>query len=95
MSQASNPYLSAQQGLALLKAAVVMLLGKHYPEGLKNSQLGRALGIYMGHIGHEGHISRTVLTILEGEMIVQQDPDSKSWKLTENGSILFATEKQL
>ena len=47
--------------------------------GLKNAQIGRALGIYSGHVGHEGHISRTVLAMLEAEGLLRQDTGTKRW----------------
>lgn len=77
----SDPYHTAQQGMAMLKSATIQLLRIHYPDGLKNSELGRALGIYMGHKGHEGHISRTILSLLEGEGSVAQSED-KRWHLS-------------
>lgn len=78
----SDPYQTAQQGMAMLKSATIQLLRMHYPEGLKNAELGRALGVYMGHKGHEGHISRTLLSMLEGEGSVVQSEDKK-WHLSE------------
>jgi hypothetical protein len=88
MSEAVNPeyvesYRSAQRALAELKAAVIRLLVAGPREGLKNSQIGRALGIYGGHRGHEGHISRTILARLEDEGLVRQDGQSLRWSLTE------------
>jgi hypothetical protein len=49
------------------------------PNGLRNSQVGRALGIYAGHVGHEGHISRTLLAMLEAEGLLRQEASSKKW----------------
>jgi hypothetical protein len=57
-------YRRAQVAMAQLKGAVVALL-RHHPEGISNATIGRSLGIYAGHKGHEGHISRTLLAILE------------------------------
>lgn len=74
-----DSYRLAQCAMANLKAAVVQLLAE-MPAGLTNSQIGRTLGIYQGHVGHEGHISRTLLAMLEGEGVVQQD-DKKRWAL--------------
>jgi hypothetical protein len=89
MQHYSNSYFLAQQGLTLIKAAVVEILKNNYPNGLRNSQIGRALGIYMGHVGHEGHISRCILAMLEHESIVYQIQDNKEWKLTDNGTIIL------
>jgi hypothetical protein len=49
--------------------------------GLTNAQIGRALGIYGGHVGHEGHISRTVLGLLESDGTAEQDELSKRWRI--------------
>ncbi len=55
----------AQAAMAQLKAAVHMLL-RNVPDGLKNVEIGRALGIYMGHEQqHEGHIPRVLLAIMD------------------------------
>ena len=50
---------------------------------LTNAEIGRRLGIYQGHIGHEGHISRTVLGLLENEEVIVQDKQTKTWRLRE------------
>jgi hypothetical protein len=39
------------------------------------------LGIYHGHVGHEGHIPRTLLTIMAVEAVVEQIPTTKRWPL--------------
>ena len=52
----ARPYLKAQVAIAHLKAAVYETL-QSAPDGvLKNVEIGRKLGIYMGHVEHEGHI---------------------------------------
>lgn len=76
----SKPYLMAQEAVAQLKAAIHMLLANS-PEGLKNSDVGRALGIYRGHVEHEGHIPRTLLAMMESEGVVEQDKETKVWSL--------------
>jgi len=48
---------------------------------LTNAEIGRSLGIYAGHVDHEGHIPRTLLALMEKEGVVQQDPASKRWKI--------------
>ncbi len=77
----SDPYRLAQHAIADLKAAVVSVLREGPPTGLRNADVGRSLGIYSGHVGHEGHISRTLLSMLENEGVVQQDQESKLWRL--------------
>lgn len=77
----SESYSTAQYGMSLLKTAVHSLLANAGHEGLSNAQIGRSLGIYAGHVGHEGHISRTILAIMESEGVVVQDPNTKVWKI--------------
>lgn len=42
--------------------------------------IGRTLGVYSGHVRHEGHIPRTLMAIMEGEGVVEQMP-IKKWKI--------------
>jgi hypothetical protein len=72
-------YLQAQHAVAELKSAVLGIVELAGKSGLKNSQVGRALGIYAGHVRHEGHISRTILAMLESEGLLRQEPASKKW----------------
>jgi DNA-binding IclR family transcriptional regulator len=76
----TDPYRTAQLAIAELKAAVLEVISRGPESGLKNAEIGRALGIYRGHEGHEGHISRTLLAMLEEEGVVRQDED-KRWSL--------------
>lgn len=75
----TEPYAIAQRAMADLKAAVYLLLKNGPASGLRNADIGRALGIYAGHVEHEGHISRTLLALLEKEGVVVQNPESKLW----------------
>ncbi len=72
-------YHLAQSAIADLKSAVYLALESAGSDGLSNAELGRSLGIYAGHVGHEGHISRTLLALLESEGVVIQEPESKRW----------------
>ena len=74
-------YLLAQRAIADLKAAVLSVIEQGPKEGLTNAEIGRSLGIYAGHVGHEGHISRTLLSMLEGEGLIKQDSESKRWTI--------------
>ena len=74
-------YQSAQRALADLKGAVYLTLAAGPAEGLQNAQIGRSLGIYGGHSGQEGHISRTLLEMLLVEGVVEQDLKTKRWSL--------------
>jgi hypothetical protein len=74
----SDQYRRAQVAMAELKSAVVSLLEEH-GSGMTNAAIGRSLGIYGGHKGHEGHISRTLLAMLEAEGVVQQNDVDQSW----------------
>lgn len=77
----NNAYLRAQDALALLKSAIHSLLLSYHPDGLKNVEIGKTLGIYQGHIGHEGHISRTILSLMENEGTINQNRTTKKWHL--------------
>lgn len=79
-----HPYSVAQRALADLKSAIYTLLLEAQPHGLTNAQLGRKRGIYMGHVGHEGHIPRTLLAVMENEGVVQQDKESKRWVIRQH-----------
>jgi hypothetical protein len=81
----SDEYRRAQVAMAELKGAVVSLLERS-PSGATNAAIGRSLGIYGGHKGHEGHISRTVLAMLESEGVVQQNEKDRTWSLRLNQS---------
>ena len=74
-----TPFAHVQQGMSHLKIAVYELLNTADSNGLKNVEIGRELGIYCGHEGHEGHISRTILAMLEHDDLVTQDKQSKAW----------------
>lgn len=76
-----SPYERAQIAFSNLKIAVYETLLQAPQDGLSNAEIGRSLGIYAGHIGHEGHISRTVLAQLESDGVAQQDRVSKRWTL--------------
>lgn len=76
-----DTYELAQRGLTDLKSAIHMLLRGAPPKGLTNAEIGRTLGIYAGHVGHEGHIPRTLLGLMESEGVVEQDTDTKRWRI--------------
>jgi hypothetical protein len=77
----NDAYPIAQEAMSKLRSSVYILLKQAPSEGLKNSEIGRALGIYSGHVGHEGHISRTILALMEAEGVVEQIADTKCWRL--------------
>jgi hypothetical protein len=81
MKDATEPYLLAQTAIAQLKGAIHCILAGAPEAGLKNVDIGRLLGIYMGHVEHEGHIPRTLLSAMESEGVVEQDLETKSWRL--------------
>ena len=74
-------YALAQSAMASLKASVRTVLLHGPAEGMKNAELGRTLGIHSGHVDHEGHISRTILAMMEREGVVEQDETTKKWRL--------------
>jgi hypothetical protein len=67
--------------MADLKGVVYELIATSQTP-LTNAEIGRRLGIYRGHVGHEGHISRTILGFLEEEQVIIQE-DDKTWRLRE------------
>ena len=73
--------MKAKMAIAWLKSAVHETLGMAPETGFKNVEIGRKLGIYMGHVEHESHIPRTILAMMEAEGVATQDPQSKAWKL--------------
>lgn len=75
-----DPYRLAQRAIADLKSAVHYLLQQNPKVGLRNADIGRLLGIYSGHVGHEEHISRSLLAMMENEGVIQQDAE-KRWTL--------------
>jgi hypothetical protein len=82
------PYQRAQSALADLKGAIYETLSLSQLEGMTNAQIGRSLGIYTGHVGHEGHIPRTLLAIMEQEGVVEQDEKSKRWTIRKHSAEL-------
>lgn len=77
----SEAYVLAQDAMAKLREAIHILLAESGTVGLSNAQIGRSLGIYSGHVGHEGHISRTILALMEAEGVAVQDSATKRWHL--------------
>lgn len=80
-AQASEAYQLAQRAIADLKTAVFGILALAGEAGLRNADIGRSLGIYAGHEGHEGHIPRALLAMMQSEGVVEQDASSKRWRL--------------
>ena len=78
-------YTRAQRAMTELKGAVYELVASS-PDGLTNADIGRKLGIYQGHVGHEGHVSRTVLGLLAAEQVLVQDEKTKRWSVRKSGS---------
>lgn len=74
-------YLRAQHAFVELKASILEVLLDRHPAGVKNSELGKVLGIYAGHVGHVGHVPRTLLAMLQEEGLVYQDLATKCWHL--------------
>ena len=79
-------YRRAQRALADLKAATVEILATAGQEGLRNAQIGRLLGIYRGHVQHEGHVSRTILEMLQDDGIAEQQGKAKTWRLRQQST---------
>ena len=80
-------YQKAQHAIAGLKSAIHDLLSNS-PDGLQNAEIGKRLGIYMGHSGkgkHLGHIPRTLLEVMASEGTVERCSSSKLWSLKSLG----------
>lgn len=73
----------AQDGLGKIKSAVFGYLQQEHPRALTNAEIGRALGIYGGHVGHVGHLSGTALELLKADGLVRQN-DDKAWSLVDH-----------
>ena len=71
-------YYRVQGAINELKSAISDLLSDH-PEGLTNAEIGRSLGISFGHARHEGHISGSLLSVMEIEGTVVQDGRRGPW----------------
>jgi DNA-directed RNA polymerase specialized sigma24 family protein len=78
LSDLQTAYEEAQFAMAKLKSLVRSVLEQSPDKGLKNSEIGRVLGIYAGHVEH---ISRTLLAMLEAEGVVVQNEHDKTWAL--------------
>ena len=74
-------YRRAQRAPAELRAAAAEILATAAPKGLRKSQVGRLLGIYRGHVRHQGHISRTVLEMLQEDGVAEQNGERGHWRL--------------
>ena len=74
-------YQLAQEAISNLKTAVRIILDVAGTDGLRNVDIGKTLGIYSGHIRHEGHISSTILAIMEADGSVEQDTKTQVWTL--------------
>ena len=75
----ATPYEKAQNGLALIKSAIVEYLEAN-PNGARNADIGRELGIHEGYARHHGHIPRTALEYLRREGKVSQEK-GKLWRV--------------
>lgn len=82
--QTAKAYATAQAAIANLKSAVYMFLQEAGSKGRRNVDIGKGLGIYGGHVGHKGHIPRTLLAIMASEGVVEQT-DGRRWCLTDLG----------
>lgn len=79
-------YQRAQLAVAELKASIREVIANGPDQGMTNAEVGRILGIYEGHEGHEGHIPRTLLAIMEREGVVEQDEETRRWRIREHVS---------
>ncbi len=74
-------YGLAQEAVCRMKEAVLRTLKAH-PEGLRNSELGRLLGVNADFLGdQQGWFCYTILKIMELERIVEQPVPKGPWVL--------------
>ena len=71
--------------MAMLKSAVYDILLETGPQGIRNVDVGKALGINLGHERHEGHIQRTVLGLMKDEGVASKDENTQLWSLRRHG----------
>lgn len=81
MTPQAIAYKMAQHAISDLKTAILITLQAGPEEGMKNADIGRALGIHHGHARHEGHIQRSMLALMESEGVVIQNEETKLWKV--------------
>lgn len=77
----SELYQMSQRAITDLKTAIHGLLVRGPVGGMSNAEIGETLGIYQGHIGHEGHIPRTLLAMMEADGVVTQNNETKKWTI--------------
>ena len=94
MVKQSDLYQRAQSAIAELKSATFEFLERG-EIARTNAEIGRSLGIYMGHGDgqHEGHISRTILALMEEEGSVVQDGKGGKWFANVGGNRVPPSEK--
>ena len=84
MPYQTDLYERSQFAIAELKSVVFQLL-EQSAAGRTNAEIGRSLGIYAGHIGHEGHIPRTILALMQADGSVIQDGKGGKWYVNVDG----------
>lgn len=84
MSYQTDLYERSPFAIAELKSVVFQLL-EQSAAGRTNAEIGRSLGIYAGHIGHEGHIPRTILALMQADGSVIQDGKGGKWYVNVDG----------
>ncbi|MBX3111948.1 MAG: hypothetical protein KF857_08060 [Fimbriimonadaceae bacterium] len=76
-------YELAQEAVSLMKSAIIRVLADH-PEGLKNSEIGRRLGVNADFLDdQQGWFQYTVLKIMELERTVEQPKSRGPWRLVQ------------
>ena len=80
MNNYSKAYQLSQRALADLKSAILIVLTENEIP-MKNVDLGKLLGLYHGHVGHQGHITRTLLELMKSDGVVNQSDETKEWSI--------------
>ena len=73
-----TPQEVALKAIEDLKDAVRQVIANGPAQGMRNSEIGKALNIYEGYRGGQhGHLSRTILERLKEEETVQELPNNR------------------
>ena len=76
----SDVYEQSQMAIAMLKSCIYKVLEKNKETGLRNSEISAKLGIRTGDGKQRDWITKTILTMMEREEVVEQS-DNKLWHI--------------
>ena len=76
----SDVYEQSQLAVAMLKSCIYKVLEENKATGLRNSQIATKLGIRTGDGKQRDWITKTILSMMEREEVVEQT-ENKFWHL--------------